>query len=146
MPMAADDIVRLIKEGIPDADVEIQDLVGDGDHYAATVVSAAFAGNYDTGATDTSIKLGQTMPYSGPASAYSAIGRAEIAYFKMLNDKGGINGRKVELLSMDDGYSPSKTVEQIRRLAESDEVLAMFSMLGTGPNIKTGPVDTQWGR
>ena len=97
--------------------------------------SAARAGNYDTGVTDTSIKLGQTMPYSGPASAYSAIGRAEIAYFKMLNDKGGINGRKVELLSMDDSYSPSKTVEQVRRLAESDEVLAMFSMLGTGPNI-----------
>ena len=93
------------------------------------------AGNYDTGATDTGIKLGQTMPYSGPASAYSAIGRAEIAYFKMLNEKGGINGRKVELLSMDDAYSPAKTVEQIRRLAESDEVLAMFSMLGTGPNI-----------
>ncbi|WP_166082163.1 ABC transporter substrate-binding protein [Bradyrhizobium barranii] len=102
---------------------------------ALGAASAAAAGNYDTGATDTSIKLGQTMPYSGPASAYSAIGRAEIAYFKMLNDKGGINGRKVELLSMDDGYSPSKTVEQVRRLAESDEVLAMFSMLGTGPNI-----------
>ncbi|WP_431201526.1 ABC transporter substrate-binding protein [Bradyrhizobium betae] len=97
--------------------------------------TAATAGNYDTGATDTTIKLGQTMPYSGPASAYSAIGRAEIAYFKMLNDKGGINGRKVELLSMDDAYSPAKTVEQVRRLAESDEVFAMFSMLGTGPNI-----------
>jgi branched-chain amino acid transport system substrate-binding protein len=97
--------------------------------------TAAMAGNYDTGATDTTIKLGQTMPYSGPASAYSTIGRAEIAYFKMLNDKGGINGRKVELLSMDDAYSPAKTVEQVRRLAESDEVFAMFSMLGTGPNI-----------
>src|SRR6516164_620089 len=96
-----------------------------------SAASAVVGGSYDTGATDTSIKLGQTMPYSGPASAYSAIGRAEIAYFKMLNDKGGINGRKVELLSMDDGYSPSKTVEQVRRLAESDEVLAMFSMLGT---------------
>src|SRR4029078_13551181 len=94
---------------------------------ALGAASAATAGNYDTGATDTSIKLGQTIPYSGPASAYSAIGRAEIAYFKMLNDKGGINGRKVELLSMDDGYSPSKTVEQICRLAESDAVLAMFS-------------------
>lgn len=97
--------------------------------------SAATAGNYDTGATDTGIKLGQTMPYSGPASAYSSIGRAEIAYFKMLNEKGGINGRKVDLLSMDDAYSPAKTVEQTRRLVESDEVLAMFSMLGTGPNI-----------
>src|SRR6476661_13317 len=97
--------------------------------------STARAGNYDTGATDTGIKLGQTMPYSGPASAYSAIGRAEIAYFKMLNEKGGINGRKIDLLSMDDAYSPAKTVEQTRRLVESDEVLAMFSMLGTGPNI-----------
>lgn len=75
------------------------------------------------------------MPYSGPASAYSAIGRAEIAYFKMVNERGGINGRKVELISMDDAYSPPKTVEQVRRLVESDEVLAMFSMLGTGPNI-----------
>ena len=97
--------------------------------------SAALAGNYDTGATDTAIRLGQTMPYSGPASAYSVIGRAEIAYFRMLNDKGGINGRKVELISMDDAYSPPKTVEQVRRLVESDEVFAMFSMLGTGPNI-----------
>ncbi|WGR93062.1 ABC transporter substrate-binding protein [Bradyrhizobium sp. ISRA443] len=97
--------------------------------------SARAAGTYDTGANDTTIKLGQTMPYSGPASAYSAIGRAEIAYFKMVNERGGINGRKVELISMDDAYSPPKTVEQVRRLVESDEVLAMFSMLGTGPNI-----------
>ena len=97
--------------------------------------SAATAENYDTGATATAIKLGQTMPYSGPASAYSVIGRAEIAYFKMLNEKGGVNGRKVELLSMDDAYSPPKTVEQVRRLVESDEVFAMFSMLGTSPNI-----------
>lgn len=98
-------------------------------------VPAYAGGSYDPGATDTTIKLGQTMPYSGPASAYSAIGRAEAAYFKMINDKGGINGRKVELLSLDDAYSPAKTVEQVRRLAESDEVLAMFSMLGTAPNI-----------
>lgn len=96
---------------------------------------ALAGGSYDPGASDSLIKLGQTMPYSGPASAYSTIGRAEAAYFKMLNDKGGINGRKVELLSLDDAYSPSKTVEQVRRLVESDEVLAMFSILGTGPNI-----------
>ncbi|RJF74761.1 ABC transporter substrate-binding protein [Rhodopseudomonas palustris] len=102
---------------------------------AAGSGAAQAAGSYDPGATDSTIKLGQTMPYSGPASAYSAIGRAEAAYFKMLNDKGGINGRKVELLSLDDAYSPSKTVEQVRRLAESDEVLAMFSILGTAPNI-----------
>ena len=100
-----------------------------------SAASAAVAGTYDTGATDTTIKLGQTMPYSGPASAYSAIGRAEAAYFKMINEKGGINGRKVDLLSMDDAYSPAKTVEQVRRLVESDEVVAMVSMLGTGPNI-----------
>ena len=102
---------------------------------ALGTASAGVAGTYDTGASDTTIKLGQTMPYSGPASAYSAIGRAEAAYFKMINEKGGINGRKVDLLSMDDAYSPAKTVEQVRRLVESDEVLAMFSMLGTGPNI-----------
>ncbi|MCP9629440.1 ABC transporter substrate-binding protein [Rhodopseudomonas palustris] len=97
--------------------------------------AARAGGSYDPGASDSAIKLGQTMPYSGPASAYSVIGRAEAAYFRMLNDKGGINGRKVELLSMDDAYSPSKTVEQVRRLVESDEVLALFSNLGTGPNI-----------
>ncbi len=103
---------------------------------ACLVAAAARAGgNYDPGANDATIKLGQTMPYSGPASAYSAIGRAEGAYFRMLNDKGGINGRKVDLLSLDDGYSPSKTVEQVRRLVEQDEVLAMFSILGTAPNI-----------
>ncbi|MFC0242204.1 ABC transporter substrate-binding protein [Rhodopseudomonas telluris] len=110
-------------------------LVGATLWVAAGTGAAIAAGSYDSGATDSVIKLGQTMPYSGPASAYSAIGRAEAAYFKMLNDKGGINGRKVELLSMDDAYSPAKTVEQVRRLAESDEVLAMFSILGTGPNI-----------
>lgn len=102
----------------------------------ATGSSTALAGgSYDPGASDSTIKLGQTMPYSGPASAYSVIGRAEAAYFKMLNERGGVNGRKVELLSMDDAYSPSKTVEQVRRLVESDEVLALFSNLGTGPNI-----------
>jgi branched-chain amino acid transport system substrate-binding protein len=102
---------------------------------ALSMCAARAGGSYDTGATDTTIKLGQTMPYSGPASAYSAMARAEIAYFKMINDKGGINGRKIELVSMDDGYSPSKTVEQTRRLVESEEVLAMFSSLGTAPNI-----------
>lgn len=101
----------------------------------ATGGAAVAGGSYDPGASDSAIKLGQTMPYSGPASAYSVIGRAEAAYFKMLNERGGINGRKIELLSMDDAYSPSKTVEQVRRLVESDEVLALFSNLGTGPNI-----------
>lgn len=98
-------------------------------------VGAYAGGTYDPGASDTAIKLGQTMPYSGPVSAYSAIGRAEEAYFRMLNDRGGINGRKVELISRDDAYSPPKTVEHVRRLVEQDEVLALFSILGTGPNI-----------
>jgi branched-chain amino acid transport system substrate-binding protein len=92
-------------------------------------------GSYDVGATDHTIKLGQTMPFSGPASAYSAIGKAESAYFEMINSKGGINGRRIELISRDDAYSPPKTVEQVRRLVESDEIFAMFSILGTGPNI-----------
>jgi branched-chain amino acid transport system substrate-binding protein len=89
---------------------------------------------YGPGASDTEIKLGQTMPYSGPASAYGTIGKAHTGYFKMLNDQGGINGRKVNLISLDDGYSPPKTVEQIRRLVEQDEVLALFNTLGTACN------------
>jgi branched-chain amino acid transport system substrate-binding protein len=105
---------------------------------AVFIVSASAlqaGGSYDVGANDHEIKLGQTMPFSGPVSAYSAIGRAESAYFDMINSKGGINGRRIELISRDDAYSPPKTVEQVRRLVESDEVLAMFSILGTGPNI-----------
>ena len=86
-------------------------------------------------AAETTIKLGNTAPYSGPASAYGTIGRAEAAYFQMLNDQGGINGRKIEFLTLDDAYSPAKTVEQTRKLVEQDEVLAMFSSVGTGPNI-----------
>ncbi|SDT47321.1 ABC transporter substrate-binding protein [Bradyrhizobium canariense] len=86
-------------------------------------------------AADTTIKLGNTAPYSGPASAYGTIARAEAAYFQMLNDQGGINGRKIDFLSLDDAYSPSKTVEQTRRLVEQDEVLAVFSSVGTAPNI-----------
>ena len=89
---------------------------------------------YDTGATDTEIKIGQTMPYSGPASAYGTIGRTEMAYFKKINDEGGINGRKIKLISVDDGYSPPKTVEMIRKLVEQDEVLFIFQSLGTPSN------------
>jgi len=89
---------------------------------------------YGPGATDTEIKIGQTMPYSGPASAYGTIGKAEAAYFKMINDQGGINGRKINLVSLDDGYSPPRTVEQIRRLVEEEEVLFTFQTLGTPPN------------
>jgi len=89
---------------------------------------------YDTGATDTEIKIGNIMPYSGPASAYGIIGKTEEAYFKMANDQGGINGRKVNFITYDDGYSPPKAVEQVRKLVESDEVLAVFNPLGTPSN------------
>ena len=89
---------------------------------------------YDTGATDTEIKIGNIMPYSGPASAYGVIGKTEAAYFKKINDAGGINGRKINFISYDDGYSPPKTVEQARKLVESDEVLFVFNSLGTPPN------------
>jgi branched-chain amino acid transport system substrate-binding protein len=86
---------------------------------------------YDTGATDTEIKIGNVEAYSGPASAYGVIGKTEDAYFKMINDAGGINGRKISFISYDDGYSPPKTVEQVRKLIESDEVLLVFNALGT---------------
>jgi branched-chain amino acid transport system substrate-binding protein len=86
------------------------------------------------GITDFEIKIGQTMPYSGPVSAYGAIGRAQLAYFRMINDQGGINGRKINLISLDDGYSPPKTVEQIRRLVEQDEVAFIFQSLGDVTN------------
>jgi branched-chain amino acid transport system substrate-binding protein len=86
---------------------------------------------YDTGATDTEIKIGNVEAYSGPASAYGVIGKTEDAYFKMINDAGGINDRKINFISYDDGYSPPKTVEQVRKLIESDEVLLVFNALGT---------------
>src|ERR1700756_5107774 len=86
------------------------------------------------GVTATEIKIGQTMPYSGPASAYGTIGKAEIAYFNMINEQGGIAGHKLNLMSLDDGYAPPKAVEQIRRLVEQEEVAFIFQSLGTGPN------------
>jgi len=86
------------------------------------------------GVTETEIKIGQTMPYSGPASSYGVIGKTEAAYFKMINEMGGVNGRKLNLISLDDGYSPPKTVEQIRRLIEQDRVAFIFQSLGTPPN------------
>jgi branched-chain amino acid transport system substrate-binding protein len=89
---------------------------------------------YDTGATDTEIKIGNIMPYSGPASAYGVIGKAEAAYFNKINAEGGINGRKITFISYDDGYSPPKAVEQARKLVESDEVLVVFNPLGTPSN------------
>jgi ABC-type branched-subunit amino acid transport system substrate-binding protein len=98
--------------------------------------STAFAADkaYDTGATDTTIKVGNIMPYSGPASAYGVIGKTEAAYFKRINAEGGINGRKIDFVSYDDAYSPPKAVEQARKLVESDEVLLIFNSLGTPSN------------
>ena len=89
---------------------------------------------YDTGATDTEIKIGHTNPYSGPASSYSSIGKLHQAYWKMVNETGGINGRKINFISYDDGYSPPKTVEMIRKLVEEDQVFACFNMTGTPCN------------
>src|ERR1700684_739090 len=99
------------------------------------LASACAASPQSAYAAEVTIKLGNTAPYSGPASAYGTIARAESAYFQMLNDQGGINGRRIEFLTLDDGYSPAKTVEQTRKLVEQDEVLAMFSSVGTAPNI-----------
>ena len=92
---------------------------------------AGRASNGAPGVTDTEIKVGQTMPYSGPASGYGVIGRSEAAYFRMINEQGGVNGRKLNLISLDDGYSPPKTVEQVRRLVEQEQVAFLFQMLGT---------------
>jgi branched-chain amino acid transport system substrate-binding protein len=101
---------------------------------AATSSGALAQKKYDVGATDTEIKIGNIMPYSGPASAYGVIGKTEQAYFNKINAEGGINGRKINFVSYDDGYSPPKTVEQARKLVESDEVLIIFNSLGTPPN------------
>ncbi|HVV41513.1 MAG TPA: ABC transporter substrate-binding protein [Nitrobacter sp.] len=101
----------------------------------ALSVSSAFAQKkYDPGASDTEIKIGQTSPFSGPASAYATIGKTQAAYFRMINDEGGINGRKIKFIQYDDAYSPPKTVEQVRKLVESDEVLLTFQLIGTPPN------------
>src|ERR1700683_2354383 len=105
---------------------------------AAAAAFAASAGSSCAGnapgVTDSEIKIGQTMPYSGPASAYGVIGKTETAYFRMINDAGGVNGRKLNLISLDDGYNPPKTVEQIRRLVEQEQVAFIFNSLGTPPN------------
>jgi ABC-type branched-subunit amino acid transport system substrate-binding protein len=101
---------------------------------AAASTGALAQKKYDTGASDTEIKIGNIMPYSGPASAYGVIGKTEEAYFKKINAEGGINGRKITFISYDDAYSPPKTVEQARKLVELDEVLFLFNPLGTPPN------------
>jgi branched-chain amino acid transport system substrate-binding protein len=106
----------------------------------AAVLSAALAmpafaqKKYDTGASDTEIKIGQTIPLSGPASAYGSIGKVQAAYIRMINEQGGIGGRKINLIQYDDAYSPPKTVEQVRKLVEGDEVLTTFQIIGTPPN------------
>jgi branched-chain amino acid transport system substrate-binding protein len=101
---------------------------------ALAISPASAQKKYDKGASDTEIKVGNIMPYSGPASSYAVIGKTEAAYFKMLNEKGGINGRKINFISYDDGYSPPKMVEQARKLVESDEVLLILNPLGTPGN------------
>ena len=109
----------------------------DGEGGSKAAPGAADKGGGDSGTpgvTATEIKIGQTMPYSGPASAYSVIGKTETAYFKWLNDKGGVNGRKINLISLDDGYSPPKAVEQIHKLVESEGVAFAFNTLGTPSN------------
>ncbi len=103
---------------------------------AAAFAASASSARADNapGVTDAEIKIGQTMPYSGPASAYGVIGRTEAAYFKMINEQGGINGRKINLIILDDGYIPPKTVEQVRRLVEDEQVAFLYGTLGTPPN------------
>ena len=105
---------------------------------SALAAAGALPARADTpGVTAKEIKIGQTMPYSGPASAYGQIGRTETAYFKMINEQGGVNGRLINLISLDDGYSPPKTVEQTRRLVEQEQVSFLFNMLGTPPCLAT---------
>src|SRR5690349_12455008 len=101
---------------------------------ALSVAATAAEKKYDTGASDTEIKIGQTVPLSGPASAYATVGKAQAAYMKMINDQGGVNGRKINLIQYDDAYSPPKAVEQVRKLVESDEVLLTFQIIGTPSN------------
>ncbi|MGC1355033.1 MAG: ABC transporter substrate-binding protein [Xanthobacteraceae bacterium] len=102
---------------------------------AAVSNGICIAAEYSPGASDTEIKIGNTMPYSGPASGYSAIGKSLSAYFAIINDQGGINGRKINFISRDDAYSPPKTVEVVRKLVEEDQVLMVFQSLGTPPNL-----------
>ena len=101
---------------------------------ALSATSASAQKKYDTGASDTEIKIGQTVPFSGPASAYAGIGKTQAAYMRMINEQGGINGRKINLIQYDDAYSPPKAVEQVRKLVESDEVLLTFQIIGTPSN------------
>jgi branched-chain amino acid transport system substrate-binding protein len=105
----------------------------------AQAAPAAAQKHYGPGVSDTEIKIGNTMAYSGPASGLSEIGKTEAAYFKMLNDQGGVNGRKITFISYDDAYTPAKTIEMVRKLVESDQVLAIFDSLGTATNTAIAP-------
>src|ERR1700759_379242 len=109
-------------------------LTGTAVAIALSATPASAQKKYDAGATDTEIKIGQTVPFSGPASAYATIGKAQAAYIKMVNDQGGVNGRKINLIQYDAAYSPPKAVEQVRKLVESDEVLVTFQIIGTPSN------------
>jgi branched-chain amino acid transport system substrate-binding protein len=111
-------------------------ILATGTTLAASLASSELSAQrkYDPGASDTEIKLGHTSPYSGPLSAFSVAGKATTAYFNMINAAGGINGRKIKFISYDDGYQPPKTVEMVRKLVESDEVLMIFQLLGTPTN------------
>jgi branched-chain amino acid transport system substrate-binding protein len=109
-------------------------LTGTAVAIALSASSAYAQKKYDTGANDTEIKIGQTVPFSGPASAYASIGKTQTAYLNMINEQGGVNGRKINLIQYDDAYSPPKAVEQVRKLVESDEVLLTFQIIGTPSN------------
>ena len=112
---------------------------------AAAVATSAWPARADNapGITETEIKIGQTMPYSGPASAYGVIGKTEAAYFKMINEQGGVNGRKINLISLDDGYSPPKTVEQVRRLVEQEQVASFSTRSAPRPTPRSGNISTK---
>ena len=101
----------------------------------AIAFPAAAQKKYDPGATDTEIKIGNTNPYSGPASPYGTVGKTQVGYFRMINEQGGVNGRKINFITLDDAYSPPKTVEMVRRLVESDQVLLLFANVGTATNL-----------
>jgi ABC-type branched-subunit amino acid transport system substrate-binding protein len=133
--------LRQSRVGWPSSNVQFrEDTMGWAERLCAAAAMALWLGVATTGAAEmrgvsaSEIKIGQTMPYSGPVSAFGALGKGEVGYFKMLNERGGINGRKVNLISLDDGYAPPKSVEQTRRLVESDEVALIFSSIGTAHN------------
>src|ERR1700704_5384298 len=127
--------IKRIPSGRETMPVPIRSLLVVTAFAAALTATAAHAQKkYDPGASDTEIKIGNIMPYSGPASAYGVIGKAQAAYFNKINAEGGINGRKINFISYDDAFSPPKAVEQARKLVESDEVLLIFQSLGTQSN------------